>query len=123
MIEYCFTQTINTPQLQDEIMTAGLSLPDVISSNGTSVVIQYSVSLSSDQLIELGTVVANHVVNSDYVTLAVQADIATLVGYLNSSTLSVAQTARATIIANIAPRMPPNLIATINSQIASLLGS
>lgn len=122
MNEYDFTQLINTPQLIDEINTAGLSTPDIINSADTAVQIFYANALTADQLTTLTTVVANHVANANYTPLAVQADINKLVGYLNSANATVANTARAMIVANMAPRLPVDLIKKINSQISAIVG-
>lgn len=122
MTEYDFTQTIYTPQLLDEMNTAGLPAPSDIETDGTAVQIFYSDALTDDQQATLAAVVANHVANPAYVTLTVQASIATLTGYLNNANATIANTARAVMIANLAPRMPPDLLTTINSAIAAKLG-
>jgi hypothetical protein len=121
--EYDFTQTIYTPQLLDEINTAGLPAPDYITTQGVNVQIFYVSPLTQDQVSTLTTVVANHVANPNYVTLAVQSDINILIGYLNNSNTTIANTARAVILQNMAPRLPDSLIQTINAQIKSITGS
>jgi hypothetical protein len=120
--EYDFTQTINTPQLQDEINTAGLPAPDYITTVTTAVSIFYAVPLTSDQQSTLTTVVANHVANPNYVPLATQSQINQLTSYLNNSTASVQQEARTQIIAAIAPNMPVALLIQINAAIKSVVG-
>lgn len=122
MNEYDFIQTINTPQLLDEINSSGLAIPDNIGANGTQVQIFYSSPLTSDQQITLSSVVANHIVNVNYVPIAIQSQINTLVGYLNSADTTTANIARAVMIANLAPRLPTTLLYSINSQISSKLG-
>lgn len=119
--EYDFTQTINTLQLEDEINTAGLPIPGAINTVGTAVSILYQASLTAPQQATLSTVVANHIANSNYVPLATQAAITTLLGYLNSSTLSTANLARAMIVATLAPGLPMGTLTKINSQIAAAL--
>lgn len=121
--EYDFTHNINSQQLMDEISTAGLPIVNYILTTGTAVQIFYSDALADDQLITLTNIVNAHVCNSQYVTLATQAQIAQLLGYLNNSSASIANTARAVIVANLAPNLPPNVISTINSQIAAKVGS
>lgn len=119
--EYDFIQLVNSSQLLDEINTAGLPTPTYINTQGTSVAIFYSTPLTDNQLSILTTVVTNHVANFAYVTLAAQAQIATIIGYLNNSNVSVANTARAVIIATMAPQIPLATLTAINSQIATLL--
>lgn len=123
MNEYDFTHIINTPQLLDEIAIAGLPSPSTVDSAGTAVQIFYASPLTSDQQSSLSTVVANHMANPAYVTLSVQADISTLTGYLNNSNPTIANAARAVMLANIAPRLPDGLIATINAQIHAATGA
>lgn len=72
-----------------------------------------------DQLNTLTTVVAN----PNYVPLAMQVQINMLIGYLNNSNATIANTARAVIINNIAPGLPTALLQTINAQIAAKVGS
>lgn len=122
-IEYDFTQNINSQQLIDEITTAGLPAPDYINTVGTAVSIFYVSALTSGQQTTLSTVVSNHVANPNYVTLIVQAQVNTLIGYLNNSNTAIANTARATIISNIAPNLPLGTLITINAQIAAIVGS
>lgn len=122
MTEYDYIQTVNTSQIKDEMVTAGLPLPSDIQINDVTVSIFYPSDLSEGQKNTLDSVVANHVANSSYVTLAVKAQIAQLVGYLNNASPTVANTARAVMVANIAPKLPPNLVYTINLQIAGIVG-
>lgn len=120
--EYDFTQTINPPQLLDEINTAGLPAPDYITTSGTCVQIFYVPALITSQETTLATVVANHVANPSYVTLAVQSQISTLIAYLNNTNVTISNTARAVIIKNIASNLPLATLTTINSQIYAILG-
>jgi hypothetical protein len=121
--EYDFTQTINTPQLLDEINSSGIAAPDYINTDGTAVSIFYVSPLDAADLQTLTTVVANHVANPNYITIQQQSDISTLIGYLNNSNPATANTARAIIVSNMAQRLPDTLIQTINAQIAAALGS
>lgn len=114
-------QSVNVPQLRDEIQTAGLPAPLDVSIEDVNLTITYDPELSEQDLATLAGVVDAHVADPAYVTLAARAQIATLTSYLNSPTASVAATARARIVANIAPRLPPDLVATINAQIAAII--
>lgn len=120
--EYDFTQTINNIQLLDEINTAGLPAPDYINSNGTAVAIFYATALTSSQSSTLATVVANHVANPNYIPLATQAQVTTLINYLNNSNTSVSNTARACIVQALAPHLSVTLLTAINTQINSITG-
>lgn len=121
--EYDFTQTINTQQLLDEINTSGIPCPDYIYTSGTSVQIFYITPLTSGQLSTLTTVIANHVANPSYITVALQVQINKLVAYLNSSNATTANTARAIMVLNLAPKLPIGLLTTINAQILAIVGS
>lgn len=121
--EYDFIQTINNPQLLDEINTAGLPAPDYIMTNGTAVQLFYVNQLTADQQNTLSTIVANHVANSAYITIANQTQINTLIAYLNNSNTTIANTARAVILQNIASHLPLATLMMINSQINSVVGS
>lgn len=120
--EYDFTQTVNTPQLLDEIATAGLTAPDYVLTDGTAVQIFYATALSSGDQTTLSTVVADHVANSSYVPAALQAQINTLTAYLNNANPSIANAARAAIVAALAPRMQLPLITAINAAIHTATG-
>lgn len=122
-MEYDFTQTVFTPQLLDEIATAGLPTPDRIDTTGTAVQVFYSTPLTNDQTTTLSSVVGDHVANTNYVTVLAQGDINRLVAYLNNSNSTIANTARAVMVNNLAPRLPDGLIQTINSQIQAIVGS
>lgn len=122
MNEYDFIQTINTPQLQDEIVAAGLSIPDSINTADVSVQIFYSKPLTDDQLATLTTVVLAHIADPNYVPLVLQNAINILTGYLNNPSPQIANTAKAVMIANIAPRLPCALIVLINAQIKQITG-
>lgn len=121
-IEYDFTQTVNTPQLLDEISTSGLPTPEYVLTSGTSVQIFYASTLTDVQVSTLNTVVTNHAANPNYVTIAVQTQVNTLVAYLMNSNATVAGTARATIVTNIAPHLPLSTLTTINTQIKAQVG-
>lgn len=120
--EYDFVQTINSTQLLDEINTAGLPAPDYITTADTAVQIFYTSDLTPDQQTTLTNVVTNHVADPSYIPLSVQADINTLIAYLNNANTTIANAARAVMIVNIAPRMPDGMIASINAQIHSKTG-
>lgn len=121
--EYDFNQTINSVQMLDEISTAGLSAPDYILTDGTIVQIFYVTPLTSDQQNTLQTVVANHVANPKYVTLAVQTQVATLVAYLNNTNTAISNAARSAIVATLASNMPLAQISAINRMISNSIGS
>lgn len=121
--EYDFTQTINNPQLLDEINTAGLPAPDYIMTNGLAVQIFYVSALTSDQQTILTNVLTNHVANPAYIPLAQQAQIAILISYLNNSNINISNTARSVIIKNLASNLPLTTLTTINSQIFTIVGS
>lgn len=120
--EYDFTQTINTNQLLDEINTAGILVPDYITTDSTFVQIFYINPLTSDQQNILSTVVTNHVANPNYITLAVQIQITTLTNYLTNSNPTIQNTARAAILQNIAPNLPIQTLININTQIHNITG-
>lgn len=122
MSEYDFVHLIYTPQLLDEMSTAGLPAPAYVETDGCNVQVFYASPLDDDQSASLTSVISAHVANTSYVTLAVQAQASILVAYLNSANATVANTARAVIIANLASRLPYDLMVTINSQIAYKLG-
>jgi len=121
--EYDFVQTVNTQQLVDEINTAGLPAADYINTSGNCVSIFYVNPLTTDQQSTLTTVVANHVANPNYIPLATQAQINTLVAYLNNSNPTIVNTTRAVIVSNIAPNLPIGTITAINAQIKAIVGS
>lgn len=122
-MNYSYTKSIvNIPQLTDEIVTAGLSAPDSIGENDTALTITYGASLTSDQVTTLGGVVSSHVSNPAYVTLATQAAISKLTGYLNNVDPTVVAKARAAIVSVIAPNLPPVILAQINSTIQAQVG-
>lgn len=124
MAEYDFieSQKINIPQLKDELTTAGLPLPSDIQINDVNVQVFYDSDLSAEQQDTLSQALINHVANPTYVTIAVQADINKLISYLNNADPTVASKARATMVLNLAPRLPDGLVVTINAQIAALVG-
>lgn len=122
MSEYDFMHVIYTPQLLDEIHTAGLIAPNHIDTDGCNVQVFYDSPLSDPDSATLTSVISAHVANPSYILLSTQAQIAILVGYLNNANATIANTARAVIVANLASRLPPDLMVTINSQIAYKLG-
>lgn len=121
--EYDFTKIVNTVQLKDEIYTAALPTPSDIQLNDTALQIFFSSDLTTDQQATLATVVQNHTPTTNYVTLYTQNQITKLTGYLNNANPTIVSTARAVMILNIAPRLPADLLAAINSQIQSIVGS
>lgn len=123
MNEYDFKQTIYTPQLLDEIATAGLPAPDAVNTNDTAIAILYTDALTDDQQTTLAAVIANHVANPNYVPLALQTQINTLTGYLNNANPAISSTARAVMITNLAARLPLALLVTINAQIHAQTGA
>lgn len=122
MYEYDFTHYINTNQLLDEIHASGLVTPAFISTFGSSVQIFFLDPLSDADNTTLSGVVANHVANPAYITLAIQTQVSILLSYLNNTNTTVANTARAVIVSNLAPNLPPGLLTTVNTQIAAILG-
>lgn len=112
----------NLIQLSDEIVTAGLPTPNSFVDDDVNLTIGFAVTLDAGQQTTLGTVVAAHTPTPGYVSLATQAAIATLTGYLNNANATIANTARAVMISIIAPNLPPGLLATINATIATKLG-
>lgn len=122
MTAYTFNQVVNIPQLQDEMTTAGLPTPSApIAINDNVTTITFSSDLSGGQVTTLNNVMAAHVPNPAYVTLQNQADIATLIAYLNNINPLTANTARAVMVLNFAPRLPDGMLQTINAQIATKL--
>lgn len=122
MSEYDFVKNIYTPQLLDEIYTAGLAAPNHIDTDGCNVQVFYDSALSDPDSAALTSVINAHTANPNYILLSTQAQIAILVGYLNNTNATVANTARVVVVANLASRLPPDLMVTINSQIAYKLG-
>lgn len=120
--KYEFVKIINTAQLIDEISTAGLSSPHVINTEDQSVQIFYENPLLDDNATTLSSVVAAHTANPNYVTLSVQASINTLTAYLTNPSPAVVSAAKAAVIANLASRLPPDLIIIINAQIHAATG-
>lgn len=120
---YNFVQTVNTQQLNDEILTAGLTLPDYITTDGTAVGIYYVSDLNSVDQTTLSNVVANHIVNPNYVPLALQAQINTLTGYLNSTAPAVVSAARVAILAALGPHLPLATLCAINAAVHSQTGA
>lgn len=120
---YEFTKYINSTQLMDEFTAAGLAWPDRIDTEGESVHIFYEEELSPELESILITVMDSHVASSNYVSPADQLQIDTLVSYLNSPSPTTAAIARMVVVLNIAPRMPSGMVALINAQIATRLGS
>lgn len=119
---YIKAEKINIDQLKDEISVVPLPIPTDVQIDDVNVQISYDSDLTVDQKINLDSVVGNHVANPSYVTIAAQAQVTTLLGYLNNANTTIANTARAVIVANLAPKLPVGLIASINSQIAIKLG-
>lgn len=113
---------INTIQLSDEIVTIGLPAPVSIDSEDVNLTIGFAGSLDEDQQSILSGVVAAHSPTPGYVSLATQAAIATFTGYLNSATPSVANTARAQMILVMAPKLPPDILASVNANIRAIVG-
>lgn len=120
--EYDFVQNVNPTQLLDEIATSGIAVPDYINTEGTSVQIFYVAALSDQDAATLSTVVSAHVANPSYIPTAIQTQINLLTSYLNSPNPTIANTARAIVVANLAPRLPCSLMTSINAQIATKLG-
>lgn len=121
MAEYDFTHTINTAQLLDEIAVASLPMPGRIDTVTDAVQIFYENALDAGQESSLTSVVSAHLANPFYVSPAAQAQIDTLLSYLNNPNMAIANTARAAIVANIAPRLAPGLVTLINAQIYAAL--
>lgn len=120
---YIFTiAAVNLDQIADEIATAGLPAAQGYEIEGFNLMITYAAALSDSQASSLTSVVSRSVANPAYVTLATQAQIATLIGYLNNTDTTVANTARAVMIATIAPKLPPAVLIQINTAIAAKLG-
>lgn len=118
--EYDFTQVVNTMQLMDEVSTASLPSPDYILTSGVAVQIFYTFSLTDSQAATLSTVVASHIANPAYITLAIQAQVLALVTYLNNpATVNIT---RAVILANLASNLPLATLTKINAQIAAATG-
>lgn len=113
---------INTTQLSDEITIAGLPTPILFDSEDINLTISFADTLDSGQQATLSSVVAAHTPTVGYVSLATQAAIATLTGYLNNANPTISNTARAAVVATIAPNLPPGILATINARIAAALG-
>lgn len=120
--EYDFIQIINTPQLLDEICTAGLPAPSYVNTSDGQVQIFYASALGDDQATTLSNTVSTHIANPAYVTAAIRAEITKLTGYLNSANPSVVAAARACVVATLAPNLPPNLMHVINAAIAAIVG-
>lgn len=121
-MEYDYTQDINSIQLVDEIFTAGITAPDYILTDGTAVQLFYASELSDDNKAILDVVVAVHVANPNYITLAQTAAIAKLIAYLNSANATVSNVARAAIITTMASKMPLTALTQINTTIKSQVG-
>lgn len=119
---YFFVHRINTDQLLDEISIAGLHAPTLIETVDTDVSIEFENELTETELQTLTSAVDSHVKNVSYVPKAQQTQIDQLIAYLNSANVTVANTARAVMIVNMAPRLPPDLLVTINASIAARLG-
>lgn len=122
MTEYDYAQNINNDQILDEIATSGISAPAFILTDGTQVQIFYNQDLSDTDKMTLDSVVAAHVANPTYVTLAVQAQVAKLTAYLNSAVVGVAPAARAAIVGAMASKLPLSVITQINAVIQSQVG-
>lgn len=113
---------INTVQLTDEITTSGLPAPTMSDSEDVNLSLTFSVELDGGQQATLASVVSAHTPTLGYQSIAMRAAVVTLTGYLNNADPNVANTARAVMIANIAPNLPGTMLSTINSQIAARLG-
>lgn len=122
MTHYNFTKVISTPQLLDEIATAGLPAPALVETDGASLTVSFTDALSGGQETTLGNTVAAHAITAGYKTLSVQASIATLTGYLNHANPSVQAAARAVMVGAMGPRMPPEMLTQINAAIAAQVG-
>lgn len=123
-MNYSFIKTppVNIVQLQDEITTAGLPAVLSISIDDVNLTLEFSGELDSGQQVTLTNTVAIHTPTPGYVSLATQAQIATLTGYLNNPNPTIANTARAIVVSVLAPNLPPNILTTINARIVVALG-
>lgn len=121
-MEYDYTQNINSIQLTDEIFTAGIAVPDYILTDGNAAQLFYANALSDDNKAILDVVIAAHIANPNYITLAQTAAIAKLIAYLNSANAAVSNTARAAIITTMASKMPLSALTQINAAIQSQVG-
>lgn len=122
-MEYAFAKAVSTSQLLSEIAGAGLPAPARVDTLESVVTIFYDDALSGGQEATLGTVVSNHVIDPNFGQTSTQQNIDKLLGYLNNVNPSIANTARAVILRNLAPNLPPGLMSTINAQIQAIVGS
>lgn len=114
-----YEKIVNIPQLKDEIQLAGLPAPSDIQMNDVVVMIIFIDPLSEEQVLALDSVVSAHTPDPAYVTIAARAAVNTLLNYLNNPNMTIANTARAVIVTNLAPKLPDGLVLTINAQIAA----
>lgn len=120
---YPYTKEVNSDELKLEILASSIATPfDHIDATGSDVSIVFQDALSDDDKTTLDGIVANHVNAPPPPDPSIQANINTLTAYLNNSNATIANTARAVMIANLAPKLPSGMIATINAQIAARLG-
>lgn len=118
---YKYTKNINTQQFIDELNTVHFCMPEYMETVGDSVKLYYTEEITEEQLTSLSTIIDNHIAVENYITLANQSQINQLINYLNSVNPTVANTARAVMITNLAPRLPSDLLVTINAAIYTKL--
>lgn len=131
MTTYSYTKHINDDKLKAEISAASIPSFDHIDTVGDDISIVFSADLNDDNKTSLDNVVAAHDPNKVIVDTALQANIASLISYLNSTTsitvngapTTVGNVSRAVIIKNIVPGLAPGVLSTIISQISAIVGS
>lgn len=132
MSAYVYNAIVNSDQLTHELMVF-LAQTNVeydteielvsIDTAGGEVTITLSEALPDQAAVDaLWQLVSAHVPVSEYVPPEQQANVNTLIGYLNSGTPSVANAARTQMILALAPRLPPDLIAIIVTNTAAIVG-
>lgn len=129
--DYNFTKQVNSDQLtaQLNIFCAQVNTDENgniqlvrIDTVGDLLTVWFNQILSQNAETQLNDLINNYVLVEDYIPSDQQAQIDKLIGYLNNENMTIASIARAVIVLNIAPKLGPDLISTINDQISAKLG-
>ena len=127
---YNFTKQANSDQLSHQLNTfcAQMNVEEdgdlalvSIETIDDAVSIWFNQVLSENAESQLNDLIDAYVFEEQYVPDVDQAQIDTLVGYLNNADATIAALARKVIVLNIAPKLGAEMIASINTQIAALL--
>lgn len=122
MTEYNYTKNVYTPQLLEEIATAGVGDPAYVNTDGDNISIFYSEDLSDENKSVLDQVVNDHTADVTHIPVSSQRQIDTLISYLNNADPKKQATVRAQVVLAFAPKLPIDLITQINAKTKAIVG-